>query len=209
MPQITTIEYPLSQIVDAFDAPQDRKPGWHVTDLIRAAEDISKGKQVPNGGFPFDGDTSGMMSLGRMWEGVVREWLSSYALKMNMVAVFSEAIEEQEIIANLDGRVRELQAFTSQTPMNIAILEMKATTTADSNPLTKPKWISQVKAYCHMVGVNQVWFVVLHLPRRGAPTAKVYLHIVGFEDWEIEENWNMLISTKEYLEGKGVRLWRV
>jgi len=217
MPHLVTIPHDLSTIVDAFDPPQVRKPGWHVTDLKKAADAIAKGIEVPNGGWLFEGDTSGLMSWGRMWEGAVREWVSIRAGDMGLSFWAPEpgspGIETEDIIANLDG---ELIAFNHPPDLaasgiglttSVAVVEMKATTTADTNPLTKPNWMCQTKAYCHMIGVTQVWFIVLHMPRRGAPEARVYQHIVTFEPWEIAENWQMLISTKEYLESRGIKLW--
>jgi len=201
MPQLITILHTLESIVDPFDPPQNRKPGWHVTDLKKAADAIAKGQNVPNGGWVFEGDTSGLMSWGRMWEAAVRSWVIEYISRMKFQVTFSDEIEADEIVGNLDGLV-----YTAAGE-GLAIVEMKATTTADTNPLLKPNWMSQSKAYCHMVGVNQVWFIVLHMPRRGAPEAKVYQHIVTFEEWEIVENWSMLISTKEYLTSKGIQLW--
>jgi len=205
MSHLVTIPHTLESIVDPFDPPQNRKPGWHVTDLKKAADAIAKGQEVPNGGWEFTGDTSGLMSWGRMWEAVVRDWLDQKCLDMGMLFLppepYSPGIEEDGIIANLDG---EIHSFNG---IRIAVAEMKATTTADTNPLLKPNWMCQTKAYCHMAGVNQVWFIVLHMPRRGAPEARVYQHIVTFEDWELAENWNMLISTKEYLISKGIQLW--
>lgn len=203
MPNLVTIPQDLSTIVDAFDPPQVRKPGWHVTDLYYAAQAISKGKLTEfvheKLNVPWV-DDSGMASWGRMWEGAVRSWLYDRCDSMGLHFYESQEAYESGIIANLDGLVYS-------STHDVAVVEMKATTTADTNPLTKPNWMCQTKAYCHMIGVTQVWFLVLHMPRKSAPTAKVYQHIVTFEDWEIAENWQMLISTKEYLESKGIKLW--
>jgi len=210
MPHLVTIPHDLSTIVDAFDPPQIRKPGWHVTDLKKAADAIAKGQKIPQGGWPFEGDTSGLMSWGRMWEGAVRDWIWKQAhTQFKLDFKHSCEIEQDEIIANLDGKLNTYsQGVPISTPaMDVAVVEMKATTTNDTNPLTKPNWMCQTKAYCHMIGVTQVWFIVLHMPRKAAPTANVYQHIVTFEDWEIAENWQMLISTKEYLESRGIKLW--
>ena len=201
MPQLITIQHTLESIVDPFDPPQNRIPGWHVTDLKKAADAIAKGQEVPNGGWEFDGDTTGLMAWGRMWEAAIRPWVTDYSSRMGFQATFSNVIEADGIIGNLDGLL-----YTSSGEA-LSILEMKATTTADTNPLLKPNWMCQCKAYCHMVGVNQVWFLVLHMPRRGAPEARVYQHMITFEDWEIAENWQMLKGTKEYLESKGIKLW--
>lgn len=206
MPKLVTINQSLSDIVDAFDPPQIRKPGWHVTDLKKAADAIAKGQQVPQGGWKFEGDTTGLMSWGRMWEGAVREWCDIHADNLGLIFEHSIEIEQDGIIANLDGQLIHGDIRGDIRP--VAIVEMKATTTTDHNPLNKPNWLCQTKAYCHMIGVQQVWFLVLNMPRRAAPSASVYQHIIDFEPWELEENWNMLISTKEYLISRGIKLWQ-
>jgi len=136
-----------------------------------------------------------------MWEAAVRPWCKAAVWNMGLSFISSREMEKDGIIANLDGELITISG-------TVAIVEMKATTTSDTNPLLKPNWMCQTKAYCHMVGVNQVWFIVLHMPRRGAPEARVYQHIVTFEGWELAENWNMLMSTKEYLISKGIQLWK-
>jgi len=213
MPNLVTVPHQLSDIIDCFDPPQNRKPGWHVTDLYYAAEAISKGKLD---GFVHEKlnvpwvDDSGMPSWGRMWEGAVRDWVDKKTLDMGLLFLPPEpnspGMVVDGIIANLDGQIICGDPLTYDDEHNVAVVEMKATTGSNS-PFDHLNWIAQTKAYCHMIGVNQVWFIVLHMPRRGAPTAKVYQHIVTFEDWEITENWQMLISTKEYLESKGIKLW--
>jgi len=202
MPTLITIPHALESIANSFDPPQNRMPGWHVTDLKKAADAIAKKQDVPNGGWEWEGDTSGLMAWGRMWEASVRYWVMDYTGRMGFKVTFSDVIEADDIIGNLDGMVY------SNTGEGIAIVEMKATTTKDTDPLTKPNWISQAKAYCHMAGVNQVWFIVLHMPRTGAPEAKVYQHIITFEDWEIMENWQMLLSAKAFIERCGKKLWK-
>lgn len=202
MPEQTTIKYPLGDIADILDKPRPRTKGWHITDLQKAADYISRGKDVPNGGWGDIEDTQGLMALGRIWEASVRKWIDQrLALPMGLHLASSREIPLDGILATPDGEIKHMGT-------TVAVVEMKATTTRSHSPGDKLNWLGQVKAYCHMLNVTQVWFVVLHMPRNAAPEASVYWHILNFKKQEIDENWKMLSGTRDYLENKGIRLWQ-
>jgi len=198
------IPFPLSDAIDLIDAPQDRLPGYHVTDLIRAAITLSKG-DTPRKSGPLVDDT-GMMSLGRMWEAVIRPYCKMYCEGLGLVYQAPEPsndmlrAERDGILANLDGL-----ALNTDTP--IAVIEAKLTTSKNnSDPTQYYNWMAQGKAYCHMMGVRQAWFPLCYLPRSGPPMAITKVWLISFEQHEIEENWQMLRNTKEYLIREGIEL---
>ncbi len=198
------IPFPLSEAIDLIDAPQDRLAGYHVTDLIRASLLISSGKVVEKRG-PLVDDT-GMMSLGRMWEAVIRPYSKVYCERLGLEYQGPEPDndmlrrERDGILANLDG-------LALKDGRSIAIIEAKLTTSKNNSvPTNYYNWMAQVKAYCYMEGVRQAWFPLCFLPRSGAPMAITKMWLIGFEQHEVDENWQALLSTKEYLIREGIEL---
>jgi len=198
------IPFPLSDAIDLIDPPQVRLPGYHVTDLIRAAITISRG-DTPKKSGPLVDDT-GMMSLGRMWEAVVRPYSRVHCERLGLEYQGPEPDndmlrrERDGILANLDG-------LALKNGKSVAVIEAKLTTSAkNSNPTSYYNWMAQVKAYCYMEGVRQAWFPLCYLPRSGAPMVVTKVWLVSFEQHEVDENWQMLVNTKEYLIKEGIEL---
>jgi len=195
----THITIPLSEIVDPLDPPQDRKPGYHVTDLMYAARTLADGKQVVKKG-PIV-DNTGMMSLGRLWEAACRPWTEAYCKRLGLEYQHSVERIEDGILANLDGVAVNGGGRTA------AVIEAKCTTSVkNADPTQNWYWMQQVKAYCYIEGVNQVWFTLLYLPRAAAPMALSGVHVVTFNQTEIGETWQMLVNTRDHLVREGVEL---
>ena len=194
MPNEQQLLFPLANVVDLLDPPQIRTPGHHVTNLIYAADALSKGKPIRDDG-PIVDDT-GMMALGRLWEASVREWVQGYVDSLDLHVAHSIPVVIDGIAGNLDGLVGDVHGNY------LAVIETKLTTSSKNiTPSNNWNWMCQVKAYCHMVGVDQAWFPLLYIPHQGKPEARFSLWIETFTQQEIEENWRMLVNTKNYLEG--------
>jgi len=186
----TSQQLSLPSIADILDPPQTRKSGYHITSLISAAISMSK-LETPEPDGDID-DTTGMMALGRIWEAASRPYLNSYFESLGLYYEPSIEWEKDGIIGNLDGLV------LADTP--VGVVETKLTTRRNPDPTTNYKWLSQAKSYCYIAGVPLAWFLVLHIPRSGPPTATPYLYTIQFSDQELEEIWGMLTATRDYLE---------
>ena len=151
-------------------------------------------------------DDTGMMALGLMWVAVIRPYCKVYCERLGLEYMAPTRgndwlrRERDGILANLDG-------LALKDGRSIAIIEAKLTTSAkNSNPTNYYNWMAQVKAYCYIEKVKQAWFPLCYLPRSGAPRAITGVYLVIFEQHEVDENWSMLLSTKEYLIREGIEL---
>jgi hypothetical protein len=75
---------------------------FHVSNLIESAKSITKGD---NSYYEFQGEPSGIMSFGRIWEAAIDCYLLDYSTKHG--GVYSPDVEREQdgIIASLDGIV--------------------------------------------------------------------------------------------------------
>ena len=108
--------------------------------------------------------------------------------------VFAEHCTERPGEVELDGVIGSPDGFDQTTGI---LDEYKATWKSINNahPSKVWKWMTQVKGYCKMLGVNTVRFHVFYVMgdyRGSGPLYRAYLF--SFTDQEIEENWSMLIN---------------
>jgi len=94
----------------------------------------------------------------------------------------------------LDGIVGSPDGFDSDVGI---VDEYKCTwkSIRNAHPENVWKWMTQVKGYCKMLGVNVVRFHVLYLMgdyRGSGPLYRSYLF--HFTDREVQENWDMLVN---------------
>lgn len=190
---------PLSEVAALVDPPMYRDPGFHVSELIAKVEEMSSSKRR----YDDDEEESGLMSMGKIWEAVMRHWMAQYCSNMGLHFQPSVKVQMDEIFGNLDGVVELV--VDGMIMQVMAVVESKFTTTKDARPESKWKWLSQGKAYCHMLGEDNplcVWYPVLQIPKSGPPDAVFHLFTHTFKEHETAENWQMLLNMKQYLEGR-------
>ena len=191
---------------------EPRAPGWHMTSLIRASEELAKANDInpwdyweagqeeeEEGAFEakFDENVRGMMAMGKLWEEAVRPAFRQWCGQR--FGLFTQGPSQREmegIHANCDGLVT-----APGTGDVVAVMECKFRFTHETNPLKQDHWMRQVKGYCRMWGTDSVWFVVGNVRQR-PPSAGSRVYMLTFSRQEIEENWALLTNTKNWLERK-------
>jgi len=185
-------KFPLSEVSDILDPHEVRDPGYHVTDLIRVAGQMAKGKSVE--GEPFV--ENNLMSWGRIWEAAVRPWTKNYCGKLGLGTEFGIKREKDGIIANLDGRCKFPGFFDT-----FAVIEMKATTIRDPDPTQNWERDHQARSYCYIENTTLAWFLILHGTSR-PPDFQPYLYQVEYEQWELNETWEMILRMRDYMNAR-------
>ena len=204
------IDYVADKLANATGgvAPA-RAEGWHITDIIKASKALAQGKAVNPEDFYCAGDGAhkelsedlarakelGLLDMGHFWEAAARpafvQWCGS---RFGLQATGPQQTEADGIIANADALVKDLQTQTV-----VAVAECKFRFSAKTDPVTNDEWMQQVKGYCHIWETNAVWMVVGNV-RSGPPGAGSRIYMLTFTDEEIDENWQLLVNTREYLE---------
>jgi len=174
-----------------LDPHQIRDPGYHVTDLIWVAGQMAKGKSVKRE--PFE--ENNLMSWGRIWEAAVRPWTRDYCAKFGLGVEFGVKRDRDGIIANLDGRCRFPGSPT------FAVIEMKATTVRDPDPTKHWERDHQARSYCYIENTTLAWFLMLHGTSR-PPDFQPYLYQVEYEQWELNETWEMVLRMRDYMDAR-------
>ena len=183
-----------------------RAPGWHVSSLIRASEELAKANTINPQDYwegdseveredQFDKATLGMMNMGRLWEEAIRPAFKLWAGREH--GLFTQGPEQREldgVVANCDGLVVE-----PGTDLIVAVMEAKFRFTDKTEPSKQERWMKQTKAYCRIWNTDSVWFVVGNV-RQKPPSAGSRVYQVTFSQNEINENWALLMNTKSYLE---------
>ena len=165
------IKYPLT---GSGDRSLDR---LHLSDIYSDLENILFPRTGPSG----DMNNPLWAEVGFLWERVL-----GTALK--------EHIGQRPGEVELDGIVGSPDGYD---PAIGVLYEYKCTwkSAKNAHPEKIWKWMTQVKGYCKMLGVNTVQFHTLYVVgdyRGSGPIYKSYLMV--FSDREIEENWAMLIN---------------
>lgn len=179
----------LEKVADLVGGPIVRdSQGWHVTDLIKAANRIAKGAKEPD-----YSQLEGLAAMGRIWERVAHDTVRSWVEGIG--GVFLAAPRPAPILDGITGTLDGIAA----TPEWTAVVEDKLKFGRVANPCEETRWMMQVKAYCKLIYVRRALFpvlAILHSP----PRAIAKLHLIEFSQEEIDENWAMLLNTKRYLE---------
>ena len=192
----------ISKLADLMDPPGFRDLSkFHVTDLIHAVENF--GKEVAP--FNYDGlpqATKNIMSMGRIWEHLVLgDWIRE-GVKAGSVPVPKVTLEVDDVIGSLDGALYApgLHADGTLGAADV-VVEIKARFSPpnDDFPIGNRRYMRQCRAYCYMSGARKVWMPILYLSTK-PPNTQYLIHRFEFTDLEVEENWQMLMNMKEYLE---------
>lgn len=179
----------LPRVSQLLCPPQPRDlTKWHVSDLI--SKILGDGER---------GETdwgNNIMALGTIWEEVVmRRVVAEVTLDKGIVPLFDVKRELDGIIGTLDG----LLCLPDSIGGGMMPWECKVRFRPRHHPREYNRWMYQVKAYCHMVGSNKAWFTGLFVSNR-PPNADLAWWELEFSKEELEENWQMIVNMKEYLE---------
>ncbi len=171
--------------------PPRNKAAWHVTNLIESAKLISQGD---NQYYEFDGPPLGIMSMGRVWESAIDCYLARYAARHNGIYVPDVEQEEDGIVASLDGMIHlpDTGWMVCETKLRFSL--------NDEIPM---KHLQQVRAYCHLAKTDLVCYVSGHIDTR-PPTVTATTRVIRLTQQSIEETWQMLVNTRDYLVKLGI-----
>ncbi len=159
---------------------------WHVTNLLESGRLIAKGDTCY---YEFEGRPSGIMSLGRVWEAAVDRYLAYYAAQRGGFYVPDVGYVEDSIVASLDG-------IMYLPDLGWLVCESKLRFTLNEEiPLAH---LQQVRAYCYAVDTDLVCYVSGHLSST-PPTARAAMRIIRLTKQSIEECWQGIVNTRDYL----------
>ena len=205
-------EFSLGYVADrlaTFTTGSEAEPravGWHISSLNKAAREIVKGKAIdpeyyycsedsPDMDGLIDEIPEGILDWGNIWEAACRPALADIARdKFGLLATGPRQIIKEGIVANADALI--VHPSSEQV---IAVAECKFRFTHNTDPLNMEDWIRQIKAYCYVWETNMVWMPVANV-RNSPPGGKSRIYMLMFTNQEINENWQMLINVKDYME---------
>jgi len=190
----------LSQVADlaavgierTTPTPRDGSK-WHVTSLLRSGHRIAKGDVGYEDNRAFPDDILAIMALGRIWETTVDCFLTDYADCRGGLYVSDVESVTDGIIASLDG-------LMWLPDMGWMVAETKLRYTLNEN--IPSDHIQQVRAYCHCADTNLVCYVSGHIST-APPTVRARLRILRLTRQSIEECWQGIINTRDYLVAQG------
>ena len=206
-------DFTIDYVADSLEHPRGaREVGWHVTDLIRASDDMVKGRDIDPMAYWYDetrpdldmSRTPGILDMGRIWEALSIRALNEWAADRGMVVnQLDRALNLDGVWMSLDGVLETNLPGAVPLEWPVAVVECKFRFANIDDPRSSTpwvKWMRQVKSYCHVVGVKHAWMVVGSVTSR-PPSAASKIEIVEFSREELLANWQMIMNTKKYLEG--------
>lgn len=163
----------------------------HLTDVIYSLEKAM--------GWEYKGhwgEANLTFECGFIWEDVLEQVL----IERN--AVRPGEVWCDDIVGSPDGMAPDPKG---EVPI---VLEEYKWTWKSSKQLVVDNWryLTQVKSYCHMMGLNVVVMRIIHIMgnyKGGGPEYKVIR--IEFTDAELIENWNMILKQRDrmLIEGWG------
>ena len=182
----------LCEIGIQRDPPQPRSTAlWHVSSLLKAGKSIIKGKVEYSDSGPAS--MPSIAALGRIWETAMDNYMTDYA-KRELGGYFQPDVilDEDDICGSLDGLLLAKDG---------AVYECKLRFTLNQEiPLDH---LRQIRAYCHLAGLDTVCYVSGHLSS-APPMIQATMRWLRLTKASIEENWQGLVNTKRYLESQGI-----
>lgn len=166
----------LSKLVLSSEQSQVRSSGIHVSSIIRhIAREM--GRKQSNEFTAYDLDHFSV--VGRLWENQLAE------------AKYQSPRYERIGEIECEGIIGSPDCIDTE---EWAVLEFKCTwRSASKPPESEFDWMTQIKAYCMMLGMCRATLVVFYVGgmwRPPQPIAKEYSLL--FTPAELKDNWNML-----------------
>lgn len=187
----------LEKVADLCAIGMKRKPPtprdfqkWHVSNLLHSGHLIAKGDVRYH---EFEGRPNGLMSWGRLWEGCVDYYLTHYAV--NLGGFYTPDVESIK-----DGILGSLDGIMWLPDIGWMVCETKLRFTLNGEiPLSH---LQQVKAYCYLAETDIVCYVSGHIVSN-PPTAQARMRIIRLSEQSIQETWQGIVNTKNYLTEQG------
>lgn len=193
MPEIHTLDLPLETVADIIDPPQPRdKSVPHISDLISHARDPSETPEQKEAQLAIARE-SGIMALGRIWEYTARVLIARRAEMLGLRFVAQSLGTADGIVGSLDGLFYPLAGTGFPAPPTV--VEIKLRYAKPSDPLRNWRWMSQIKAYCHLYQTDSAYLLVLHVTSN-PPHVWCQEHYLRFAQEEIDSNWAMILNAK-------------
>lgn len=175
----------LSDLVLSSEQSAIRSPGIHVSAIIRAmAREL--GRKQGNEFTAYDLDHFAV--VGRLWEAQLA------------VAKYPEPRYVRVGELECDGIIGSPDSIDT---VDWAVQEFKCTwRSASKPPESEFDWMTQIKAYCHMLSMCRAVLTVFYVGgvwRPPHPIAKEYTLL--FAPGEVEDNWRMLLANKGLVNG--------
>lgn len=189
---------PIADIYSAANHDYPRHPGWHVTGLMDVIES-SLGRTVDYSGLSPD-----VPEMGKLWEWSVKPYLMAWARELGWwYDPVTIPYMHDEITASLDGVFR-LYSHDSSLRSIRGVVEVKLKfSPRPLDPTTNRRWMTQVKAYCKVVGTCDVYMLVGRTGTR-PPFMGADRHVIRFTQDEIDQTWEQLLGARGYAAGKGI-----
>lgn len=169
---------------------QRNKKAWHVSNLLQSGHLIAKGDVRYH---EYEGEILGIMSMGRIFETSMDCYLTDYAIQQGGFYTPDVESVKDDILGSLDG-------IMWLPDIGWLVCETKLRFTLNGEiPLSH---IQQVRAYCYLAGTDTVCYVSGHITSK-PPTAQARMRIFRLTEQSIQETWQGLKNTKEYLAGQG------
>ena len=207
MPELAQMDFPLGFIADQLNIAGPRAEGYHITSLLDASKLIASGKEVnpddfyyllpkPGGGVEDEWDemTLGMMNMGRIWEEASRAAFKARVERLGFHVDLPTQSEKDGVVVNVDGTI-----WTHNPMTLVAIQESKFRFARPHDPRDNAKWMGQTKGYCKVFGCLSVWMPICFIQTR-PPLVESHIYMVNFTQREVDENWQMITKTRDYLE---------
>jgi hypothetical protein len=174
---------PLGEVFPILGSGLPRASGLHLTDIIKYIQDQIN----PYKGEGFS-DAQLTMEIGFIWEDLL-----SYVLG-NRIGKRLNDLECDGIYCNPDGLGYDPE--DGKTPV---VEEYKCTWRSMRKPPTDdPRWMMQIKAYCHVLGTRIAVMYICYLMgdyKGSGPQSRAFR--IEFTEQEIEENWNTILAHKQ------------
>ena len=207
MPELAEMDFPLGDVADLMNTAGPRAEGWHLTSLLDASKVIATGKEVNPDDFwytpperggrveeQWDDMTLGMMNMGRLWEEASRDPFQERLRKLGMFVDSPTQKDKDEVWCNVDGLI-----WTGRPMTLVAVQESKFRFAKPHDPRDNAKWMGQCKGYCKVFGCLSVWMPICFIQTR-PPLVESHIYMLNFSQREVDENWQMITKTRDYLE---------
>lgn len=160
-----------------------RTDGVHLTDVIRSIMEESGISKTTSGGGWASNQLNMAAEVGFMWEELL-----SMVLKERLPSRVGEVMA--------DGVIMSPDGVEMDDCGEVVLAEYKAVwASSRHSPADNWKWMSQVRGYCHGLGLTSVNMYILYLNGGWNGKGPEYKKFrIDFTPLEIQENWSMILN---------------
>lgn len=204
MPTFKNIPFDYGSLSLSPERDKVRSPGLHLSDIIKHRLSSYGIDRAGKGKFSLN-QKHMLFEQGFLWERIIELVLNYYQVEDSN----GELVRPGEVM--MDG--------IAATPDAINIVwwhleEWKTTYIREKNMVktlpdgskivdierVKPEWLWQAMAYCRLFGMTRVIFRIWFW---GDLPARVWQVQIDFTEAEIEQNWQMILNQRDYMDKLG------